>query len=515
MAQPARPIPAAAEARGQSWRQRLDGPSAAVGTFACILALSVLALDALTPPEIAASTLYSLVVFYSWLLRSASVVIGVALACTGLTVGEVFVVGTGEGAVHIIGINKLIAVVAIWVSAALVLLVKWSTQHIEDARLRIEAESSKLETALEHAPSAMLMVDERGRMLLANRQAELLSGYPRRQLLGEPIERLVPERARVNHAALRDRFLADPRARVVTAVPDLAVRRKDGTEVPVEIALNPIATPDGLRVMVSVVDVRERQVAEEHRRRAERLARELQLAEHIQTSILPRQPLSPGIEIAARMVPAAEVGGDYYDVVPAEDGCWLAIGDVSGHGLDAGVVSLMVQSATSAILRSLPDISPVGAITGVNATLHDNVRNRLARNDFVTFSLLRYRRDGTIAHCGAHEDILVWRAQTRQIERYPTEGVWLALDQKAEFQVRELRLSDGDVMVLFTDGLLENRKPGGEMFGIEAVERLIAERCERPAAELVDALLAGALHWCSAPEDDMTVVALRHRDAAS
>jgi sigma-B regulation protein RsbU (phosphoserine phosphatase) len=53
-----------------------------------------------------------------------------------------------------------------------------------------------------------------------------------------------------------------------------------------------------------------------------------------------RPPLAPGIEVAARMVPATEVGGDYYDVLPMEDGCWLAIGDASGQGLEAGVVSV-------------------------------------------------------------------------------------------------------------------------------------------------------------------------------
>ena len=170
-----------------------------------------------------------------------------------------------------------------------------------------------------------------------------------------------------------------------------------------------------------------------------------------------------------------------------------------------------VQSATSAILRSLPDTSPQGAVAGVNATLHDNVRNRLARNDFVTFNLLRYRRDGTVAHCGAHEDILVWRAATRTVERYPTGGAWLALGATLALEPRELVLGDGDVMVLWTDGLIENRNSAGELLGIEAVAKLLAEHGDLAAGELVDALVQHSLRWQAAPEDDITVVALRHR----
>jgi PAS domain S-box-containing protein len=502
----------AARVQRSGAEDRIDGPALVLGAFALVLMGGVFALDALTPPDVAAGALYSIVVFYSSLLRTHVRVVGVGLVCSGLTFAELFL-GDPAGS-DVVGINKLVAIVTIWVSTALVLFVKSSVKHVEDARDRIEAESAKLETALEHAPHAMLMIDAQGHMLLVNRQAERLFGYPRRQLLGESIELLVPDRGRAGHAGLRAGFLAAPRARPMGAVDRLTVRQKDGSEIPVDIALNPIETPDGLRVMVSVVDIRERQAADAHRLKAERLARELQLAERIQTSILPRPPLAPGIEIAARMVPATEVGGDYYDVVPASDGCWLAIGDVSGHGLDAGVVSLMVQSATSAILRSMPDITPVGAITGINATLHDNVHTRLARNDFVTFNLLRYRRDGRVAYCGAHEDILVWRAATRTVELHPTEGTWLALDAKVEFTARELWLGHGDLMVLWTDGLIENRNPGGEMFGIEAATRLLAERGDGTACELVDALVQQSLRWSARPEDDITVVALRHRSEA-
>ncbi|HWO24234.1 MAG TPA: SpoIIE family protein phosphatase [Kofleriaceae bacterium] len=495
--------------------------------FALVLMAGVFVLDVLTPPEVTASALYAVVIFYASLMRGSRLIVGAGVGCSVLAFVEIFIGGTGGGAggspggspggsvdaSDIVGVNKLISLVTIWVSTALVLFVKSSVEHVEEARRRIEAESAKLETALEHAPSAMLMVDAAGTMLLVNRQAEQLFGYPRRLLLGEPVEILVPDRMRGAHLEERVGMLADAQAVPRGTSARRTARRKDGAEVPVDVALNPIETPDGLRVMVSIVDVREQLLAEELRGRAERLARELQLAEHIQTSILPRPPLAPGIELAARMLPAAEVGGDYYDVIPAADGCWIAIGDVSGHGLEAGLVALMLQSATAAILRSAPDIAPERALAGINAILYDNVRKRLGRDEFVTFSLLRYRRDGTVVHCGAHEDILVWRAATREVELHATDGPWLALAPAVQWQPHELQLGGGDLLVLVTDGLIENRDGDGQMFGLEGARRIVGERADGDAGEIVAALVAASLALGPRPEDDMTVVALRHRDA--
>lgn len=81
-----------------------------------------------------------------------------------------------------------------------------------------------------------------------------------------------------------------------------------------------------------------------------------------------------------------------------------------------------------------------------------------------------------------------------------------------EFQTRELRPGDGDVRVLLTDGLIEHRNGAGEALGIEAATRLVAERADGAAGELVEALVQQSLRWSAMPEDDITVVVLRHRD---
>ena len=115
---------------------------------------------------------------------------------------------------------------------------------------------------VEAAPNAMIMVNQEGQITLANQQAEKTFGYPREELLGRPIEMLVPERLRSGHQGFRHDYLCDPQARPMGAGRELFGRRKDGTEVPVEIGLSPIHTSKGLLVLASIVDITERKLAE-------------------------------------------------------------------------------------------------------------------------------------------------------------------------------------------------------------------------------------------------------------
>src|SRR5205814_931340 len=113
------------------------------------------------------------------------------------------------------------------------------------------------------------------------------------------------------------------------------------------------------------------------------------------------------IELAAHMLPAAEVGGDYYDVLPTDDGCWIGIGDVAGHGLNAGLVMMMVQSVVTALVQSNPKADPTDHVVRLNEVLFENIRHRLGRDEHVTLSLLRYSEDGSLRWAGAHENLLV------------------------------------------------------------------------------------------------------------
>jgi PAS domain S-box-containing protein len=115
--------------------------------------------------------------------------------------------------------------------------------------------TDRFRLALEAAPAGMLMLDEAGRIVLVNAQIESLFGYPRAELLGQTIEMLVPERFRGRHPAHRAEFFAVPRMRAMSGGMDLFGLRKDGSEIPVEIGLNPLQTAEGVFVISTIVDI--------------------------------------------------------------------------------------------------------------------------------------------------------------------------------------------------------------------------------------------------------------------
>jgi PAS domain S-box-containing protein len=113
------------------------------------------------------------------------------------------------------------------------------------------------------SPSAMIMVGTDGLIILVNKQTEKLFGYSRQELLGRPMEMLVPERFRGSHGGHRKRFSASPSPRAMGAGRELFGLRKDGREVPIEIGLNPIAAGDDQFVLASIIDITDRKKTEE------------------------------------------------------------------------------------------------------------------------------------------------------------------------------------------------------------------------------------------------------------
>ncbi len=266
------------------------------------------------------------------------------------------------------------------------------------------------------------------------------------------------------------------------------------------------ALKGALLVKQLVDETSRREVAER-----DRLQKEMEIAERIQTSILRTTFEVEGLDVSATMIPASEVGGDYYDVLPFDGGCWFGIGDVAGHGLKTGLVMMMIQSVVSALVRTNSWSSPRDHLKVVNSVLYENVRERLLQDEHATLTLLRLDRQGHLVFAGAHEDIIVLRASSGRTELVPTPGTWVAAVRNIDAGTvdSELRLHPGDTVLLYTDGITESMDEAQRQYGVERLCTQFEAVGALPVDEIRDRLLADVRSHAARQDDDLTLLLFR------
>jgi sigma-B regulation protein RsbU (phosphoserine phosphatase) len=291
--------------------------------------------------------------------------------------------------------------------------------------------------------------------------------------------------------------------------------RADGSRLPVLVNASLARSDDGRprAVRIAVFDATERRGyerelleaknrAEASEREARTLARTLQ-----QTLIPPSPPAVPGLELAAAYHPAghgAEVGGDFYDVfrVGADD--WVVtLGDVCGKGYEAAVVTSLVRHTVRALC--VTESRPSAVLAALDEVLHQHSSDR-----FCTAVLLRLTRDGdgwlvTLSLGGHPQPLLVRRGLPA--EPCGAHGPLLGVVDRPRYEDTRLRLDPGDVLLLFTDGVIEGRR-GSDLYGEQRL-RATAERIGPDPAALVASLVADVLDFQEGTlRDDVAIVAL-------
>ena len=246
----------------------------------------------------------------------------------------------------------------------------------------------------------------------------------------------------------------------------------------------------------------------------ERLRNEMELARRIQTAILPSNLAYDGFEIEAVMLPADEVGGDYYDVLTGSDGAlWLAIGDVSGHGVTPGLVMMIAQTIHATIATQML-LSPKDVIETVNRVLYRSVHDRLHADHFMTFTTLKYEGSGRFTHAGAHLDLIVYRQAAQACEVIDTPGVFLNFIPEISHATTNatFTLEVGDTLILYTDGLTEAWNADKVMLDVSRFVEIVRRHAGNAAAAMRDAIMRDVLEWCgNRRDDDMSLVIVRRK----
>jgi serine phosphatase RsbU (regulator of sigma subunit) len=237
----------------------------------------------------------------------------------------------------------------------------------------------------------------------------------------------------------------------------------------------------------------EREKAENERR-----AKELEEAQQLQLSMLPKKlPQLPDLEIAAYMKPASEVGGDYYDFHVSEDGILtVAIGDATGHGLKAG----SVVTATKGLFNAFADYENIPQIF---KQMSQALKKMNLRGLFMAMVMVKIK-NGDLTICAAGmPSALIYRAANEQVEEVVIRAMPLGSVSNFAYRQQTLSLAAGDTVILMTDGFPEMFNEAGEMQPDETAKNLLAETAVLSPQEIINRFVRVGELWAGTrPQDD-------------
>lgn len=489
---------------------------------------------------------------------------------------------------------------------------------------------------LESIPDAIVVADPHGRIALINARTEQLFEYERRELMGQPIELLVPTRFRVRHRQHRKQYRQSPGIREIGKGVELLARRKNGSEFPVEIGLSPVMTSRGLYVMSVIRDITERKrIAEELRQSEERFAlavkatdagiwdwnlqssrvyfsphwknmlgyadteigeeisewesrlhkderdfviaalrdylqgrsgryecehrlrckdgsyrwflargvlvrddngrpfrmigsnvditdrkasqqmiarqqSQLAAAGHVQKYLQPTGPVSvSGFAIAGCCYPAEFAAGDHYEYVDLRDGSLLIVlADVSGHGVGPAILTAAFHAQVQELAANHTETATI--VSKLNASLHEKTASEM----FATLLAVRLLPDApTLEYINAgHPAGLIFDRKGNLRDQLTSCNLPLGIKSDVEYQTgHNVPLHDGDLLLLFTDGLVEAQSKERAPFGVERVIQCVRQHLHRQPSAIVTALRSSLRDYLEDGDlqDDVTIVAVK------
>jgi sigma-B regulation protein RsbU (phosphoserine phosphatase) len=247
-----------------------------------------------------------------------------------------------------------------------------------------------------------------------------------------------------------------------------------------------------------------------------RMGAELDVARRLQMMVLPNvSELNgiPDLEIASYAEPADEVGGDYYDVLYSPGGAKIGIGDVTGHGVESGVLMIMVQSVGRALYeRGIDD--PCAFIEVLNTAIYKNIE-RTKTGKHLSLAFVDYSND-KLTISGQHEEMIIIRkdGSAQRIDTIDL-GFPIGLEQSITGMLSSVSIpfQSGDMLILYTDGITEAESEDGVLFGIENLVASASRVHEQSASDAKAAIIADVRSHIGKQKvhDDITLVVVKHR----
>lgn len=286
------------------------------------------------------------------------------------------------------------------------------------------------------------------------------------------------------------------------------------SESKIEQAQTIFAQKSREQLMIEMAEKNE--VLQESLSKIERMGAELNVAQKLQQMVLPKPEEFEdikGLDIAGFMEPADEVGGDYYDVLHTDGVVTIGIGDVTGHGLESGILMLMTQTAVRT-LQEVKESDPIRFLDTLNRTIFQNVQ-RMDSEKNLTLAILNYSA-GKVSISGQHEETIIVR-KGGQIERIDTMDLGLPIgmdDDIADFIDHiTVELNSGDGVVLYTDGIPEAFNMEKQQYEMERFCDVISKNWQLTAEQIKQAVIDDVRQFIGEQKvfDDITLLILKQQ----
>lgn len=375
--------------------------------------------------------------------------------------------------------------------------------------------SSFLLSVVESSSDAIIGLNPDGHIISWNPGAERIYARSAAEMMGASIDQLsLPDRASETSMILA-RILNGERVQHFQTVH----LKKGGIPIPVSLSISPVVDSNNHIVGASFIarDLSHHFTFEktlhETEQRYQKLKSSLELAHHIQATLLPSvDNIHCGFDLHAKTLYSEDVGGDYYDFFCSQDSCGdilgLAVGDVSGHGTGSALLMAMAKGVLQAEVKHFP-LDLVAVMNRMNRFFCRDTDDEMFMTLFLAVIDIHER---LLRWCSAGQGpVYIYHPQEQRFEELASTGTPLGVLEETEFKCQTTNLREDDILIVGTDGLWEARNPEGEMFTVERFRQFLATWQHKTAEEICTHLLARVKAFTARDnlEDDATLMIVK------
>ncbi|MGJ0428384.1 PAS domain S-box protein [Methylobacter sp.] len=399
-------------------------------------------------------------------------------------------------------------------------LIKWrgvdrditAQKHFQDALIDSEKRTRLI---IESSINAIVIMDDKGLITDWNHRAEKMLGWTHDEAVGQPVKDLIiPPRFRNAHQKGLEHFLQTGVGPLLNRQFEHVALRRDGSEFPVELSISPLKLGNTCIFSGFIHDITDRKAAEQQIRQTQvKLAiaqSEIKIARQIQASLLPTSSIkSEHFEVTGFCLPANQVGGDYFDYfIRNEDRLDMIIADVSGHSI--GPALFMVEARSAIRTRAAGLETPAETLRLLNKFLYEDLDNS---DYFITLFYLQYDiRSHQLRFANAgHPPPLLFNPSESECRQLDADGLILGIREQVDFEEKTTTLAQGDLILLYTDGITEAENIQGEFFGLKRVNDILIQYAEQSPQAIIEALLEQLKQFSQTEsfKDDITLMIFR------